>query len=95
MKRISNKEAFGLIWEGIKGLAINAGIAMKDAAIWCGLWVMNHKLLTALVISIALNIGQLLIHMQDAQCRETQNYTYWQLEEKYDSLRMANIKYMK
>jgi len=78
------KEAFRLIGKSI-------WVVMKR----CGRWVANHKLLTALVISVAFNVVMVVTHMNDAYGREHQEYEYIQLEEKYDSVRMADVKWRK
>ena len=94
-KETRYREAGEHLATGMKLLGKSIGISIATALIWAWHWVMSHKLLTALVISVITNIVMMCMHMQDCIAMQTKDYNYVMLEQRYDQLRMANIKFTK
>ena len=71
------------------------GRGLKQLIWSIGVTIATHIVADVLVISIAANIFLLVTHLQDAYGRETQSAIMWQLTQENDSLRMADVRYMR
>jgi len=71
---------------------LSKGIALLSHSI--AMTIATHKAATALVFSLCVNILLGISYMSACVIRETNSMKIMQLEQKNDSLRQADIKYI-
>lgn len=71
----------------------NISIGICQLGICIATSIANHKALTALVISVILNIYLVGIVAAERTQRDASSKKMWEIECENDSLKMSNVKY--